>query len=552
MIVKHGNGYNSWIVNLFVVIFLGVILHIYMPNLGGAGLSLPINIISCCSVALFIVVMSGSQLNKNNFHYSVASQWISIGLIILIVLCFLSPATYRYSAYLIAAWIVGALIFYCLLLQVNITEVGYEIILWSIIFSAIVESILAFLQVFDSLPLIRFSYPSLSGDRPYGIFQQVNVFSSFICIGVASALGLIIKLNNKSQNKKIMIGISLILMSSVLPLSQSLTGYLSLFLIVIAFFVFSKNNRKEITFLFLFVIIGLVIGYGIKIGLNISDVSETKLQTSHIRWVLWQHSLYLFSDHFFLGTGIGSFESVFLETYGGELMGIGRKTMSHPHNEILRWMVEGGIIGLIGILFIIIGGIHLSLSSIKNNNYIYLIIAFPIVFHIMTEFPLWLSTPHGVILMLLLRCADNPMKNYVFYKPLAIVLNSGIVIFGFCSMILLYMALQGQQYLTYIEKTGQQKIISMMKSDSNKWNYALIYDRYNYDLNMGNLLLYNENQDDNYLKSFDHWAEEYSKVYSDANVYFSWYLVLNELGEKEKAKEVHKKAKRFFVKDERF
>ncbi|WP_265503822.1 O-antigen ligase family protein, partial [Providencia heimbachae] len=146
------------------------------------------------------------------------------------------------------------------------------------------------------------------------------------------------------------IGISLILMSSVLPLSQSLTGYLSLFLIVIAFFVFSKNNRKEITFLFLFVIIGLVIGYGIKIGLNISDVSETKLQTSHIRWVLWQHSLYLFSDHFFLGTGIGSFESVFLETYGGELMGIGRKTMSHPHNEILRWMVEGGIIGLIGIL----------------------------------------------------------------------------------------------------------------------------------------------------------------------------------------------------------
>ncbi|WP_265512270.1 pilin glycosylation ligase domain-containing protein, partial [Providencia heimbachae] len=248
---------------LFVVIFLGVILHIYMPNLGGAGLSLPINIISCCSVALFIVVMSGSQLNKNNFHYSVASQWISIGLIILIVLCFLSPATYRYSAYLIAAWIVGALIFYCLLLQVNITEVGYEIILWSIIFSAIVESILAFLQVFDLLPLIRFSYPSLSGDRPYGIFQQVNVFSSFICIGVASALGLIIKLNNKSQNKKIMIGISLILMSSVLPLSQSLTGYLSLFLIVIAFFVFSKNNRKEITFLFLFVIIGLVIGYGI-------------------------------------------------------------------------------------------------------------------------------------------------------------------------------------------------------------------------------------------------------------------------------------------------
>lgn len=120
-------------------------------------------------------------------------------------------------------------------MQINFSEVDSEIILWGILLASVIESTLAIVQTFNLLPIAGLSYPPLSGERPYGIFQQVNVFSSFICVGIASAVGLIIKIKKNTWYSLSIIMISLILMSSVLPLSQSLTGYLSLFLVLIVF-----------------------------------------------------------------------------------------------------------------------------------------------------------------------------------------------------------------------------------------------------------------------------------------------------------------------------
>ncbi len=183
---------------------------------------------------------------------------------------------------------------------------------------------------------------------------------------------------------------------------------------MLLFLFFAKYHRKYIFYSLISIVIGLIIGYGIKIGFNISDFSESKLQTSHIRWVLWQHSLYLFSENILFGTGVGSFESVFLERFGGGLLGTSERVISHPHNEILRWMVEGGVVGIAAILLVIIGSGYLLYSSLKIKIIImFLVIALPIVFHMMTEFPLWLSIPHGVVLILLIRCADIPTKNII-------------------------------------------------------------------------------------------------------------------------------------------
>ncbi len=543
-------GY-PWVTLFLTLIFFGVILHIYLPNLGGSGLSLPLNIISNFSIALFIFLVSIIQLKRTTLFYSTASNLISIGLIIFIFICFFSPDAYRQSAYLTAYWILGILVFYQLLMQINFSEVDCDIILWGILLASVIESTLAIVQTFNLLPIAGLSYPPLSGERPYGIFQQVNVFSSFICVGIASAVGLIIKIKKNTWYSLSIIMISLILMSSVLPLSQSLTGYLSLFLVLIVFFIFARYYRKKILLALFSIIIGLILGYIIKIGLNVSDVSEMKLHTSHIRWVLWQHSLSLFSENFLWGTGVGSFESVFLERFGGNLISTSQSTMSHPHNEILRWMVEGGLIGLLGICFITLGVFYLLRSSLRRQNYIYLVIALPIFIHIMTEFPLWLSTPHGIVLILLLRCTDVSLKKQIIYKPIAIFSRSILALGGVFSITLLYLTLQAQQYLTYIEKTGSQSILSTSNPANNKWSYLLIADRYCYDLNMGYLLRYNETHDNKYLKLFDIWAEDYSLKHPDINVYYSWILVLNELDQKEKAKKIYKKAKWLFIKDER-
>ncbi|MEX6385150.1 O-antigen ligase family protein [Providencia hangzhouensis] len=154
------------------------------------------------------------------------------------------------------------------------------------------------------------------------------------------------------------------------------------------------------------------------------DFSESKLQTSHIRWVLWQHSLYLFHENILLGTGVGSLKYIFRAlwwwvTWNHE------KDDPHPHNEILRWMVEGGVVGIAAILLVIIGSGYLLYSSLKNKiDHYLLVIALPIVFHMMTEFPLWLSIPHGVVLILLIRCADIPTKKYHLNKIVRVLFEN--------------------------------------------------------------------------------------------------------------------------------
>lgn len=547
--IKNKNNKQEnypWVLLGFIAIFFGVISHIYLPNLGGSGLSLPFNIISGFFIALFIVIASVMQIKKTELYYSWSSNYITGGLIILIVLCFFTPEDYQYNAYLIAYWLLGMLFFYQLLMQINISEKVLKIIICSVLFAAVIESLYSIAQVFNFFPI--------SGDRPYGVFQQVNVLSSFICVGIASAMGLFILMKNITGYAFVIIIVSLILMSAVLPLSQSLTGYLSLLLIAVVFYFLAKYHRKYISYSIIAIIFGLIVGYGIKIGFNIYDVSEHKLQTSHIRWVLWQHSLYLFSENIVFGTGVGSFESVFLERFGGGLLGGEERIISHPHNEVLRWMVEGGLVGTIAVLLICLGSGYLLYSSLKNrnNNYVFLVIALPIVFHMMTEFPLWLSIPHGVVLVLLLRCADIPTKKYQLNKVVGCFSKTIIVLSGLFSMVLLYFTLQTQQYLTYIEKTGQQYLLSMNETGYEKWKYYLIYDRYNLDLNMGYLLRYNQTQEPSYLNLFSSWAENYSRSYPDVNVYFSWILVLNELGEREKAKSVKEKAVFLFDNNEKF
>ncbi|MEX6183402.1 hypothetical protein AB6G20_07745 [Providencia hangzhouensis] len=56
-----------WVLLSFVVIFFGIILHIYLPNMGGTGLSLPFNIISGFFIAFFIVVVSITQIKNSDY-----------------------------------------------------------------------------------------------------------------------------------------------------------------------------------------------------------------------------------------------------------------------------------------------------------------------------------------------------------------------------------------------------------------------------------------------------------------------------------------------------
>jgi O-antigen polymerase len=81
-------------------------------------------------------------------------------------------------------------------------------------------------------------------------------------------------------------------------------------------------------------------------------------------------------------------------------------SISHPHNELVLWLVEGGLVGLVGALCFIASGFWLWMHGNRWRRAC-LVAALPVVIHMLTEYPVRQSTPHWLLLILLLRCADS-------------------------------------------------------------------------------------------------------------------------------------------------
>jgi len=104
----------------------------------------------------------------------------------------------------------------------------------------------------------------------------------------------------------------------------------------------------------------------------------------------------------FFGFGFGSFHEVYPEffTLAFELnqsIGYVGSTL-HPHNEVAHWWVAGGGLGLVVLTGCI--GFMLSVTGISLKQPDGIIVFLPIAFHSMTEFPLYNSGGHWLILII--------------------------------------------------------------------------------------------------------------------------------------------------------
>ncbi|WP_336222382.1 PglL family O-oligosaccharyltransferase, partial [Citrobacter amalonaticus] len=119
----------------------------------------------------------------------------------------------------------------------------------------------------------------------------------------------------------------------------------------------------------------------------------------------------------FQGWGTGSFGYIFQRWMAGLPGGNpGRELMLHPHNEILYQWMEGGIAGLLGCILIIAGGISLIRQQSRSFIPASWVALLPVALHTQTEFPLYYSVPHILVVILLLVCVDTG-------KPLSVDLR---------------------------------------------------------------------------------------------------------------------------------
>ncbi|MDU1873545.1 O-antigen ligase family protein [Citrobacter sp.] len=495
------------IVSLF---FWCGVMHLYWSNNGGSGLSLPLNITSWIYAAV-LVASTAMVLPHRRWRITVPATGFTLGALILTLLCLLTPGVWRSEALLVMGALLGGVVVYLVTLQIPLT-VNVRTALLALLWGACVIECLAFVYQYWHWPGVDYwEFAWRRGTRPYGIFQQVNLLASFTACGVLLSALLFLRLGGRYR---IVFGIALVMMGFVLHESQSQTGYLSLAVGEVLLLAVFPAQRRTLLLLLLPLALGMAAGAAARHFLSVATVDH--LTTSHVRWTVLKTSLALFAERPWIGWGVGSFAAVFLERAGP----LGLSSISHPHNELVLWLVEGGLVGLVGALCFIAGGLWLWLHGNRWRRAC-LVAALPVVIHMLTEYPVRQSTPHWLLLILLLRCADSALKG----ASLTRLATSLIRVLAFISFLvvtpLLLLTLQTQQQLTLAERQSTQ----WQLAESLPVGGWLLVTRYRFDLQMGYLQRYQRTRDARWLALVRRWAPDYVRVHPDPNISFTQILL---------------------------
>lgn len=375
------------------------------PNYGGAGLSLPFNSTTWIAVTCLILI-SIAQINASgNLKYARSDL-----VLLVCVLLLGTPLAWSKSP-----WLTESLGRYLAITAAFLLVLGWR--QWQA--SIFHERILLILLTVAGLTQSGISLAqyvgvditgSVEGGRPEGTFQQPNVAATFIASTLIAARYLLEERFSPKFWLTLMTHASLIAGCCSLLLIVSRTGLLG-FAIATVFSTLLLGIRKSFPAL-----MSLLIGALLAAALSAQNPQgfDREIKDPGYRTTLYTVSFDLFKARPLGGWGLGSFQSVYLEQQSKLLetsseLEATNVALSHPHNELLFWGVEGGIVPVLALVFIALYVTWLTWSQGTSTHKIYWVCALPIVLHTQTELPLYLSTPHLALLALFVA-ASNPQE----------------------------------------------------------------------------------------------------------------------------------------------
>lgn len=459
---------KSLFLGLIAVYFL-VVMHYFQHNYGGSGLDLPINplgwIIMSGLIALGLIQIIRTQSFIFNRYLIILSS--CCGLLLIPLLYSGAEAIHSYSRLLgLFTGLLVLVAFY----QMQFNRKDQRKILWCILLAAFLESLFALLQ-FYLLPHIPFLEMNIA--RPSAIFFQANVAATFFATGLMISLYLSHSLP-KHANKftRIILIVAPFTLIISIVLLQSRTGFLGCIIGLIIWLCVNRSMPKK---WLMIVITGMVIAIS-SMHLLSSAIRDANIYTQDsIRTSIYIDSFDSIKRAPLLGHGYGSFGYTFREQQALNFQKNSNSpqvyNLNHPHNELLLWTVEGGLMSLIPLIIILISSALLfrrNLSTLKLLSVI-----FPISLHLFTEYPFYHSVASYLtfILLLGLIATANDQSSNIQSKVLKKVLkfNNPKFIYGLIGLsiaantFVMFNLLSGQNMLT--NSMREQKIDNILKSD---------------------------------------------------------------------------------------
>lgn len=351
---------NAYLLEAFMVAIFCIAPFYYHPNIGGTALNLPANITVWLVVCAFLWLTTAKVIHDR-------SMVKPPGLLLVVAFPVLATASgfvtgvdqpMEWLFRLLFIW--GGVLFLIAVFQYPALSRKRDNVLFVLVISGLLHAVVAALQILqpEGSSLILPKTPD--GDWPTGMFLQVNNQASYQAMVLLICLYLAAKPILNDSRLVMLTSVSAFLGAFVLLSSGSRVGILGfmLGLLILVILRHSQIMAKKKTFLIVFFSIAIgtaaaTITKGPEHLIN-KATSQTEYSSGE-RVVIYSVAYELIKEKPIFGHGIGSFPGIW-QYEKAEYFQQNPNTVfysdyvTHPHNELVFWQVEGGGAGFTGYL----------------------------------------------------------------------------------------------------------------------------------------------------------------------------------------------------------
>lgn len=412
-----------------------------VSSLGGTGFDLPFNITVWTAATLVIAYSvwyfcgQDKLILPANYKGLLA---LPVGILLAAALAGVQdPITWLFRI----VYVMAGVIFLFGLFQFQLKNTDRILLLIAV--ATLIHSLVGVIQLFQ-LPILQNWIPRTSTVTATGVFQQVNVMASFLTTGILISVYLCLRpFAYKRFYLKVFLLITISIATYVMVATGSriglLSGVLGLLMLLIAYRSQVSKNWKTIVSALLLI---MVASWLAKEGLHKTfDKSYQMLETQYSdqRLSIYRISLDVISDSPLFGHGIGSFRekwafssSAFYQKHPNSLL---PSSLAHPHNELLQWSIEGGLLAVVAIFISMFSVLCFAVKYKHQRLVAYLALLLPITFHTQVEHPFYLSSFHWFIWLTLLFILLN---HYLMIKNNLLSMAANKLLRGFTIVLLTF------------------------------------------------------------------------------------------------------------------
>jgi len=540
---KTSISFSRWkpIEIMLAVLFL-VAPFYYHPNIGGEGLRIPNNITVWMTATIIIWYSLYLVLKRPTFVLPKYFGYIVAFPILITLSGFVTGVEQPLKWLFRLLFIWGGLAFFFSLFQHGLKQGRLDRILFVIVVSALLQGLVGVAQIFLQADM-PFWLPKTPNGVPTSLFQQINNHATYQVTAIMIAVYLITRpfLSRGKFWVQVSVVIAVACASFIVAISGSRIGAITLIIglviIIPALWQCFKENKR----LSLMTLFALLIGFGIGVWQgNDRMIDKTVAMQSgysgSTRLGIYSISLELIKQRPIFGHGIGSFGRIFQyakpDFYKSHPDAIlPKQYVSHPHNETLLWLVEGGLTVGVGLLSVLVGVI-LALRQIGwRRGGAYAAMLLPIGLHMQVELPIYISAVYWMLFVYLMAMALNGNRIIIKYELTVAAKRLSLFVTTLISIIsllfLMHSLLSHQDFRRFYQQENVDKppfktaIKNPYLSSEAMWlkMSSFLYSSIELGLN------------DN-VKSYTEWGEQLLLESPDIDLYKKLAAAYNHLGQK--------------------